>query len=144
MWVVRGFRGDFGCDFAGASATWASELGVGGGFPPSKCCASEELINNIADAVGNLVMLISRERSALRPSRKAFSPKRGLIFTVNGASAPPPPPPIPRAHLHACPPPSWRTKPPRERGAGARGRGGGAIYRENEPPFRRKSLQSEI
>ena len=24
---------------------------------------------------------------------KAFSPKRGLIFTVNGASAPPPPPP---------------------------------------------------
>ena len=28
--------------------------------------------------------------------KKAFSPKRGLVFAVNGASAPPPPPPAPR------------------------------------------------
>ena len=41
-------------------------------------------------------------------AKKAFSPKRGLIFTVNGASAPPPPPPpqIPRTHPWPSPPPS--------------------------------------
>ena len=89
------------------------------------------------------------------PTLKAFSPKRGLVFAVNGASAPPPP-----KFPGPSPPPPFLlgggggfTENPRgrgssRRGGGARGvhgefGGGGApspIYGENEPPFRRKRL----
>ena len=81
---------------------------------------------------------------------KAFSPKTGLVFAVNGASAPPPPPPAP----HPRPPFSWGAvgvllKIPRRGGGfsrsgeGGGGRGGGEgalrapspIYRENESPL---------
>ena len=78
------------------------------------------------------------------------------VFAEKGAhvhgkwgSAPPPPPKFPIHRL--APPPlledplplGFSVKPPPppgERGAGARGRRG-PIYRENEPPFRRKRLQ---
>ena len=96
-------------------------------------------------------------RSLLVPF-KAFSPKRGLIFTVNGASAPPRPPPPPPNSLYtplAPPPPILEdpphpgsfsktpTAPPGERGAGARGRGGGGAPRPHLPrkraPFSSKT-----
>ena len=96
--------------------------------------------------------------------KKAFSPKKGLVFAVNGASAPPPPPPTPR------PPPlfSWGAvgvllKIPGGGGSSRRGGGGGEgpgvctgnlggggrgrrgpIYRENEPLFRRKRLKDRL
>ena len=93
---------------------------------------------------------------------KAFSPKKGLVFAVNGAS-PPPPPPAPRPR----PPPfllgdgGGFTENPRGGVLPGEGRGGGGrgvygefffwggeeapkapspIYRENEPPFWRKRL----
>ena len=76
---------------------------------------------------------------------KAFSPKRGLVFAVNAASAPPP------FRLGGG---GGFTENPKGRGSSRRGGGergcvrgiwggGGApspIYRENEPPFRRKRL----
>ena len=96
-----------------------------------------------------------------KPFFKAFSPKRGLVFAVNGASAPPPP--VPR------PPPllspggavgGFTVKIPGRGGVSSRRGGGGEgqgcvrgiweggggegwrgpIYRENELPFRRKRL----
>ena len=85
-----------------------------------------------------------------RSGSKTFSPKRGLIFTVNGASAPLPPPPpnspyIPLAPppplLEDHPPPGIFSKTPtafqEKGGEGARGRGwggGGA-----EAPFTAKT-----
>ena len=79
---------------------------------------------------------------------KAFSPKKGLVFAVNGASPPPPP----RTPDPSPPPPRPAPPPPFFWGAGegllvygefggggARG-GRGPIYRENEPLFRRKRL----
>ena len=38
---------------------------------------------------------------------KAFSPKKGLVFAVNGASAPPPPPLGPPPPPHPSPPPPF-------------------------------------
>ena len=94
-----------------------------------------------------------------QPRNKAFSPKRGLVLTVNGASAPSPPTPGPRPR-----PPFllvggggftensrggfFQDRGGRARGVyggefwggGGRGRRG-PIYRENEPPFRRKRLK---
>ena len=92
---------------------------------------------------------------------KAFSPKQGLVFAVNGASAPPPPPPNslavgppPPLLLEDPPPPPWIFKqppappPPRRKGGGGGGEGSGAggggrrrgpIYRENEPLFSAKT-----
>ena len=90
------------------------------------------------------------------PGKKAFSPKRGLVFAVNGASAhPPPAPPAPRPRQgRGC-----FTENPRKGVRSSRGGGGGpgvcrgnflgggggrgaeAIYRENEPPFLRKRLK---
>ena len=92
---------------------------------------------------------------AKKSGTKAFSPKRGLIFTVNGASAPPPPPQIPRTH--PCPPsPSSKTpppflgfsvkppSPPRRKGGGGEGPGvGGGPPRPHLPrkraPFSAKT-----
>ena len=67
---------------------------------------------------------------------KAFSPKKGLVFAVNGASAPPPPPPKFPVHTPnpRPPPPFWKTPPPppwifgknpasQEKGGGGGGRG---------------------
>ena len=101
---------------------------------------------------------------------KAFSPKKGLVFAVNGASAPLPPPPpnspytplalppLPPPLLGDPPPPGIFSKtPPGERGGGGEGPGVGGgggegpgvgggggwrgpVYRENEPLFRRKRL----
>ena len=45
---------------------------------------------------------------------KAFSSQKGLVFAVNGASAPPPPPQknSPYTPLALPPPLSWKTPPP--------------------------------
>ena len=74
------------------------------------------------------------------PPKKAFSPKRGLVFAASGASAPPPPPP-----------PAPRHRPPfllgggggfaenlRGRGVFHEGGGGRArgVYRKFRPKFR--------
>ena len=90
---------------------------------------------------------------------KALLPKRGLVFAVNGASAPPPHP----RPLAPAPPPfllgggagAGLLKIPGGGGLPGRGGGGGGpgvctgnfgggcrgpIYRENEPRFRRKRL----
>ena len=87
-------------------------------------------------------------------AEKAFSPKRGLIFTVNGASAPPPKFPV---HTPAPPPPGRTPPPPRdfpakphapgERAAGARGRGGGGgaeapFTAKTSPLFGEKALET--
>ena len=65
----------------------------------------------------------NRSNVHFSPTKKAFSPKKGLVFAVNGASAPPPPAPRPRP-----PPPS--TEIP---GGGGffqeRGGGGGPVFR---------------
>ena len=77
---------------------------------------------------------------------KAFSPKRGLIFAVKGASTPPPTPKFPVDTLGPPPPllPVIFSKTPTGGAGGAGGvygeLGGGPFYRENEPPFRRKRL----
>ena len=95
------------------------------------------------------------------PTRgKAFSPKKGLVFAVNGASAPPPPPNSQYTPLAPSPPPSlsWKKNPPPpgiisktptaapgERWAGARGWGwpGGGVPRPHLPrkraPFSAKT-----
>ena len=105
---------------------------------------------------------VSKSQILLPP--KAFSPKRGLVFAVNGARCPrrplPPPQKIPRTRPWPSPPPplSWKNPPPgifsktptapQEKGGGVGegpGVGGGdqgPIYRENEPPFRRKRLSA--
>ena len=96
---------------------------------------------------------------------KAFSPKKGLVFAVNGASAPLPPP-HPRPLAPAPPPfprgavgvllkiPGGGAPPGEGGGRGGKGQGcvrgiwggglcrgrRGPIYRENEPLFRRKRL----
>ena len=90
---------------------------------------------------------------------KAFSPKKGLVFAVNGASPPPPPPRPPQAPRPPAPfllGGGVFTENPRG-GGGLPGGGGegqgcvrgiwgggrghrGPIYRENEPLFRRKRL----
>ena len=93
---------------------------------------------------------------------KAFSPKKGLVFAVNGASPPPAPTPSP-----SPPPPPFLLgggvllKIPGGGGLPGRGGGGrggqgrvrgiwggggwqGPIYRENEPLFRRKRLTFPI
>ena len=96
----------------------------------------------------------------------AFSPKKGLVFAVNGARRPRPPPPPKTFPVHTPgpppsplleePPPSFgifsKTPTARRKGRGrvAGGGGGGRwpgggggrgpIYRENEPLFRRKRL----
>ena len=96
---------------------------------------------------------------------KAFSPKKGLVFAVHGASAPPPHP----RPLAPAPPfflgggggfteNPWGGGGSSRRGEGEEGPGvctgnfvGGGeraprapspIYRENQPPFRRKRLGS--
>ena len=79
---------------------------------------------------------------------RRFRREKGLVFAVNGSSAPPPPPPIPRTHPWPFPPPppllktppplGFSSKPPPPRkgggGAGARGRGlGGGVPRPHLP-----------
>ena len=88
-----------------------------------------------------------KSHCAFRCHIKAFSPKRGLIFTVSGALAPPPPPP-PKFPVHTPGSPPWKTPrplgfsakpppPPRRKGGGGEGPGvggGGA-----EAPFTAKT-----
>ena len=87
--------------------------------------------------------------------KKAFSPEKGLVFAVNGVSAPPPPkfpvhapgplPPLSLSWgLSVKPPP-----PPRRKGGRGRGAGGGpgaeaSFTAKTSPFFGSKAAQNQI
>ena len=68
----------------------------------------------------------SRESLRRKTSIKAFSPQRGLVFAVKGASPPPlPHPQIPRRHSRPPPPALWRFSENPGGGGSSRKGGGG-------------------